>query len=99
MHAKNAEVAIRIANNTPYGLGSNLWSSDLDRAKHMSRKFEAGKVFINGMAASDPRLPFGGVKRSGHGRKLADCVIRKFVHIQTVWIGPSQKQFIPRSSD
>lgn len=54
MSAKNAEDAIRIANNTPYSLGSNPWSSDLDRAKRLSRKIEAGQVIINGMVASDP---------------------------------------------
>jgi acyl-CoA reductase-like NAD-dependent aldehyde dehydrogenase len=97
--AKNAEDAIRIANNTPYGLGSSLWSCDLAHAQRLSRKIEAGQVFINGMVASDSRLPFGGVKRSGYGRELSDFGVREFVNIQTVWIGPSQNQFIPRSHD
>jgi acyl-CoA reductase-like NAD-dependent aldehyde dehydrogenase len=95
MNAKDAEDAIQIANSTPYGLGASLWSSDLDRAKNLSPKIEAGQVFINGMVASDPRLPFGGVKRSGYGRELSDFGIREFVNIQTVWIGPARSQSPP----
>jgi acyl-CoA reductase-like NAD-dependent aldehyde dehydrogenase len=87
IHAKDVEEAIQIANSTPYGLGSNLWTSDVDRARQLSRRIEAGQVFINGMVASDPRLPFGGIKHSGYGRELSDFGIREFVNIQTVWIG------------
>jgi acyl-CoA reductase-like NAD-dependent aldehyde dehydrogenase len=90
MKARDAEEAVQIANRTPYGLGSNLWTSDLERAKQLSRKIEAGQVFINGMVASDPRLPFGGIKRSGYGRELSEFGIREFVNIQTVWIGPAR---------
>jgi acyl-CoA reductase-like NAD-dependent aldehyde dehydrogenase len=88
MKARDVDEAIQIANRTPYGLGSNLWTSDLKRAKLLSRKIEAGQVFINGMVASDPRLPFGGIKRSGYGRELSEFGIREFVNIQTIWIGP-----------
>ena len=66
---------------------SSLWTSDLENAKRLARKIEAGQVFINGIVASDPRLPFGGIKRSGYGRELSELGIREFVNIQTVWIG------------
>lgn len=90
MCAGDSEEAIRLANSTPYGLGSNLWTSDIVHAKQMARRIEAGQVFINGMVASDPRLPFGGIKRSGYGRELSELGMREFVNIQTVWIGPAK---------
>jgi len=90
MCAGDSEEAIRLANSTPYGLGSNLWTSDIVRAKQMARRIEAGQVYINGMVASDPRLPFGGIKRSGYGRELSELGMREFVNIQTVWIGPAK---------
>jgi acyl-CoA reductase-like NAD-dependent aldehyde dehydrogenase len=90
IQAKNTEEAIQIANRTPFGLGSNLWTADIERGKQLARRIEAGQVFINGMVSSDPRLPFGGVKRSGYGRELSELGIREFTNIQTVWVGPSK---------
>jgi|WetSurSiteA1Bulk_404760.scaffolds.fasta_scaffold02392_4 acyl-CoA reductase-like NAD-dependent aldehyde dehydrogenase len=90
MCARDSEEAIRLANSTPYGLGSNLWTSDIARAKQMARRINAGQVFINGMVASDPRLPFGGIKRSGYGREMSELGMREFLNIQTVWIGPAR---------
>ncbi len=88
VRARDAEHAIELANLSQYGLGGNLWTRDLDRAKAFAARLESGGVFINGMTASDPRLPFGGVKKSGYGRELAAFGIHEFVNIQTVWIGP-----------
>jgi acyl-CoA reductase-like NAD-dependent aldehyde dehydrogenase len=90
MKADDAVHAVRIANSSSYGLGSSLWTSDLQLARRLARDIEAGQVFVNGMVASDPRLPFGGVKKSGYGRELAELGIREFVNIQTVWIGPAR---------
>ena len=72
---------------TPYGLRANIWTKDLA----LARELEAGFVAINGRVASDPRLPFGGVKRSGYGRELSEYGIREFVNIQTVWTGLARR--------
>jgi succinate-semialdehyde dehydrogenase/glutarate-semialdehyde dehydrogenase len=90
IRAKDAQDAVRLANDTEYGLGSALWTRDIPRARELARQIEAGSVFINGMVASDPRLPFGGIKRSGYGRELGTYGIKEFVNIQTVWIGPAR---------
>ena len=83
----DVEEAIRIANDTPFGLGAAAWTRDGTEQERLIRGIEAGAIFINGMVASDPRLPFGGVKNSGYGRELATPGIREFVNIQTVWVG------------
>jgi succinate-semialdehyde dehydrogenase/glutarate-semialdehyde dehydrogenase len=86
--AADREEAIALANDSRFGLGANLWTSDVALAEKLAGQIEAGNVFINGMVASDPRLPFGGVKKSGYGRELSTFGIHEFVNIQTVWIGP-----------
>ena len=88
IRARDADHAIAMANDSEYGLGCALWTRDLPRARDLARRLEAGAVFINGMTASDPRYPFGGIKRSGYGRELGVYGIREFVNIKTVWIGP-----------
>ncbi len=89
IRAKDTDEAIALANDSDFGLGGALWTRDLAKAQQLAARLESGAVFINGMTASDPRLPFGGVKHSGYGRELSVFGIREFVNIQTVWIGPA----------
>ena len=86
LSVRDNDEALAVANSTDYGLGASLWTGDVDRGKALARDIQAGCVFINGMVVSDPRLPFGGVKRSGYGRELSEFGIREFVNIQTVWV-------------
>ncbi len=90
IRVSGADEAVRIANSTEFGLGAALWTGDLARAKKLARRIEADAVFINGLVASDARLPFGGVKQSGYGRELGEFGIREFTNVKTVWIGPAQ---------
>ena len=89
IYAHDADHAVELANDSDFGLGGNLWTRDIERGRKLARRIESGGVFINGMTASDPRLPFGGIKHSGYGRELSSFGIREFVNIQTVWIGPT----------
>lgn len=99
IRARNVDHAIELANNSLYGLSSNLWTSDIARAKKLATRIAAGAVFINGMTASQPSLPFGGIKHSGYGRELSHFGIQEFVNIQTVWIGPKVAEISTPASE
>ena len=87
VRVKNAEEAIRLANQSPFGLGGSVWTRDAARGEAIARQIQAGSVFVNGIVKSDPRLPFGGIRESGFGRELSYHGIREFVNIKTLWIG------------
>jgi succinate-semialdehyde dehydrogenase/glutarate-semialdehyde dehydrogenase len=84
MIVKGEDEAIRAANDTEYGLGASIWSRDLERAEKLARRVEAGFIAVNDMVKSDPRLPFGGVKKSGIGRELSHYGLKEFVNVKTV---------------
>ncbi len=84
---RNEKEALAVANRHRYGLGGSVWTKDLERGERFARRLECGLAFVNGLVKSDPRLPFGGVKDSGHGRELGAFGLREFANVKTVWVG------------
>jgi succinate-semialdehyde dehydrogenase len=87
--SRDAEHAIAMANDSEFGLSGALWTEDKKRAKELARRVETGGMFINGFSASDPRVPIGGVKKSGYGRELSYFGVVEFMNAQTVWFDRS----------
>ena len=82
--AKDTDHAVAIANNSRFGLGGSVWTADPKMGLEVARKVQTGAMFVNQMVASDPRLPFGGIKKSGYGRELSHLGIREFVNQKTI---------------
>ncbi len=87
---KDEDEAVEIANSTEYGLGAKIWSGNLDRAERLAKRIKSGSVSINGMIKSDPRLPFGGTKKSGVGRELSHYGLKEFVNIKLLLLTDKQ---------
>ena len=83
---KDEAEAIEVANDSLFGLGAAIWTSDIERGEKVARQIEVGAVFVNGLVKSDPRLPFGGIKNSGYGRELSDYGIKEFCNIKSIWV-------------
>jgi succinate-semialdehyde dehydrogenase/glutarate-semialdehyde dehydrogenase len=91
LEAKNADDAIRLANDSRFGLGASIWTKDGKRGEELARRVEAGAVFVNSLVKSSPEMPFGGVKKSGYGRELSHLGIREFVNQKSVWVAKETK--------
>jgi succinate-semialdehyde dehydrogenase / glutarate-semialdehyde dehydrogenase len=86
IRARYETEAIAFANDSEFGLGGSVWTKDIKRGEAVARKIETGAVFVNGLVKSDPRLPFGGIKKSGYGRELSSYGIKEFVNVKTIWM-------------
>ncbi|MGB5541682.1 MAG: aldehyde dehydrogenase family protein, partial [Gammaproteobacteria bacterium] len=86
IRAQDEADAIRIANDTDFGLGGSVWTRDAVRGEQLARQLQCGSAFVNGLVKSDPRLPFGGVKNSGYGRELSHHGMHEFLNAKTIWI-------------
>ncbi len=93
--AADEDDAVRLANATPYGLGLSVWSRSTDRALAVARRVTSGAAFVNAVVASDPRVPFGGTKRSGYGRELAEAGILEFTNQRTYWVAQPDRCTAP----
>lgn len=83
---RDEQEAIEVANDSLFGLGAAIWTSDIEKGERVARQIEAGAIFVNGLVKSDPRLPFGGIKNSGYGRELTNYGIKEFCNIKSIWV-------------
>jgi succinate-semialdehyde dehydrogenase/glutarate-semialdehyde dehydrogenase len=84
--ARDEDEALRIANDSPFGLAASVWTSDPREKERFTERLEVGMIFVNAMVASTPALPFGGLKQSGYGRELGEFGLREFCAVKTVWV-------------
>ncbi len=86
LRVKDEAEAVRVANDTSFGLGGSVWTADAKRGEHVARQLQCGAAFVNSIVRSDVRLPFGGTKRSGYGRELANHGMHEFTNIKTIYV-------------